>query len=143
MEQALIGVTSNFFVTDSDENGSSLLPMFGEKVKFTQPQLTVHDEYDWLLESDEEEAPTSDWFSMHYESQSFAETNTVKHNGTAPSEPSLSEFDSGWLRRQVEQIGPNGAGMSVNDLSTTLFDSLTSSQPNDALQEEVRSMNNY
>ena len=52
---------------------------------------------------------------------------------------SSTKYNSAWLRREVERqfTSQQLAGMSVNDLCSAVFDILSSSKQDDALQNDV------
>ena len=124
---------SNFRLSDEQE--------FGKGIKFCQLTLEESDnDLDWF---DPEEDDTNLALAVVFDMQYRKADNTEPKYAVAKAEASrpLQKLGIGWLKNQVENYfgsGETTAGMSLGDLTTTIFDILCSSKANDLLQNDVR-----
>ena len=98
-------------------------------IKFTNPAPDSVDD----LSSSESEDDNKREVNLQYSTSEKKQTNK-----TAKS--TEKEYDATWLRQEIGKYFGSGTtelGLSVDDLTTTVFDVLTSSKPDSELQNEV------
>ena len=121
-----------------EADGAATIDEFGQAIKFVLP--VVNGCNDEISSSDDSEEDSRREYNLQYTA-----TNTAQSNRSSEQKSlSLAEktIDSAWLQEQVAKAygnqGSTELGLSVEDLSSTIFDYLSSTKTDSELQNDVR-----
>ena len=118
-----------------EAEGAAAVEEFGKSIKFIHPSLDQVDEPSSSESEDENKREVNLQYSASQTKQSIGRNSSVKPVDKI-------KYDAAWLRQEIGKYfgiaGTTELGFSVDDLTTTVFDVLTSPKPDSELQNEVK-----
>ncbi|KAK3578446.1 hypothetical protein CHS0354_037424 [Potamilus streckersoni] len=120
---------------DGEEN----ITEFGKGIKFTFPTSTEVEEEESSSESEDEDRKEFD--IMYNDIMEEKPSRKKKRESSDKSEASFQMLDAAWLQQEVSKYfgdqGSTSLGLSVEDLTSTIFDFLSSCKSDTELQNDL------